>query len=205
MRIQRRALLSLALLFPSVALAKDKKVVMPAYVLTAHTVAVVIDPDAGISLSDPRANQTAREDVEKALMKWGRLEPVLSQAGADLIIVVRKGHSRLAEPTIGDPRINNRGGVAQPTDDGGRIGAQHGPPPPLNQGGMGPDNTGPHPQVEVGPQEDSFVVYEGDVATPLDGPPGWRYMRKDALHSPDVPAVEEFRKAIVAAEKQAKP
>jgi len=49
-----------------------------------------------------------------------------------------------------------------------------------------------------------FVVYEGHVDGPLDGPPAWRYMTKDALRSPNVPAVEEFRKAIEESEKQQK-
>jgi hypothetical protein len=38
----------------------------------------------------------------------------------------------------------------------------------------------------------------------LERPPVWRYVAKDALHSPDVPAVAEFRKLIETAEKQQK-
>jgi hypothetical protein len=49
-----------------------------------------------------------------------------------------------------------------------------------------------------------FVVYEGRVDGLLDRAPAWRYMTKEALHSPNVPAVEEFRKAIEEAEKQQK-
>jgi len=30
----------------------------------------------------------------------------------------------------------------------------------------------------------------------------WRYVGKDGLRSPGVPAVDEFRKAVVEAEKQ---
>ena len=36
----------------------------------------------------------------------------------------------------------------------------------------------------------------------LNRPPVWRYMGKDALKSPRVQAVEEFRKVIEEAEKQ---
>jgi hypothetical protein len=48
-----------------------------------------------------------------------------------------------------------------------------------------------------------FVVYRGGQADPLDKAPVWRYIAKDALHSPDVPAVDQFRKVIEEAEKQA--
>jgi hypothetical protein len=30
----------------------------------------------------------------------------------------------------------------------------------------------------------------------------WRYTSRDALHSPDVPAVDEFRNVIAQSEKQ---
>jgi hypothetical protein len=53
-----------------------------------------------------------------------------------------------------------------------------------------------------------FVVYEGRTS----GSSGtfdqqalvWRYLAKDALHSPNVPAVGEFRKLVDEAEKQQK-
>jgi hypothetical protein len=76
MLFRMRALLCLLLLFASLAVAdKKKKVVLPPYVLAARTVVVLIDPNTGISPSSPLANKTAQEDVEKALMKWGRLNP----------------------------------------------------------------------------------------------------------------------------------
>jgi hypothetical protein len=50
------------------------------------------------------------------------------------------------------------------------------------------------------------VVYRENKAdlqdSPLDSPAVWRYTAKDALESPDVPAVEVFRKAIADTEKQ---
>ena len=50
-----------------------------------------------------------------------------------------------------------------------------------------------------------FSVYEGHREDAIDlRPIAWRYTNKNALHSPDVPAVAEFRKAIEAAEKQQK-
>jgi hypothetical protein len=58
----------------------------------------------------------------------------------------------------------------------------------------------------MGGAQDTFVVYRGNKAhpqeSPLDFPSVWRYTAKDALDSPDVPAVEVFRKAIADTEKQ---
>jgi hypothetical protein len=181
--------------------AKDKKPVLPAYVLSAKTVAVIIDPSAGISVEDPRANQDAQKDVEAALLSWGRFEPVLSRETADLIIVVRKGNGRITNETIPDARQNNR--IGTPSDNGGSVGGQRGP-----QSGI-PDQSGipgqqfPGPQTEIGRADDSFVVYKGGDEKPLDKPPAWRYVGTDGLSPRSVPAVAAFRKAIENAEKAA--
>src|SRR5580698_5841213 len=84
---------------------KDKPI-LPAYILNARTVAVVIDPDAGESLDNPRANQIAQKDVETALLNWGRFQPVLTTDQVDLVIVIRKGSGKIADTTISDPRQN---------------------------------------------------------------------------------------------------
>jgi hypothetical protein len=47
-----------------------------------------------------------------------------------------------------------------------------------------------------------FVVYRGKRDDALDRPAVWRFSAKDALRSPAVPAVEEFRRVIAEAEKQ---
>lgn len=197
------AALSAAL--PPSSLAKDKQPVLPAYILQAETVAVLIDPDAGISLSDPNANQTARRDVEAALLKWGRFQTVLDPVNADIVIVLRKGTGKLVDTTINDPRQNRRPGSITDADDNMQIGAQHGPPP-RDPGSFprGPQMPmpGPHPQVETGAREDSFVVYEGHTDDPADNVPAWRYIHKNGLRSHDVPAVDEFRKAMQEAAKQ---
>src|SRR3569833_318668 len=101
MRHQRLLAASLALVICCVVAAgKDKKkILLPADVLQARTVLVVIDPDAGISPTAPYANRTAQEDVEKALMKWGRFELATDLSSADLVITVRKGSGKIAEPT----------------------------------------------------------------------------------------------------------
>jgi hypothetical protein len=69
-----------------------KKNLLPSSVLSAHTVLVLIDPQAGTSSDAPLANKTAQEDVEKALMKWGRLTPVMETQTADLLIIAAKAH-----------------------------------------------------------------------------------------------------------------
>jgi hypothetical protein len=70
--------------------AKDKKkVLLPTDVLEARTVLVIVDPETGVAIDAPTANRTAQEDVEKALMNWGRLTMATDASSADLIISVR--------------------------------------------------------------------------------------------------------------------
>jgi hypothetical protein len=85
--LQRRILtISVLLLSCLVATAKDKKkALLPADVLRAHTVLVLVDPSAGTDVQNPNANRTAQEDVEKALMEWGRFSLALDARTADLI------------------------------------------------------------------------------------------------------------------------
>jgi hypothetical protein len=202
----RRAfvLLVMGLLVVNYGFAKKKtKSTMPAYVLNARTVAVMIDPDAGVSVDDPRANEVAQKDVETALANWGRFAPQLSTQGVDLIIVVRKGHERLVNETINDPRQNSRPGSVNTTDNGISVGAQHGQP---SNGDASADSAGEasHPQMEIGDTDDTFTVYEGggsgDV---LSKDPAWRYVAKDGLRSHSVPAVDAFREAVAEADKAA--
>ena len=205
-RILKPGILASLCLLTLPALAKNKPT-LPDYVLRAHTVAVVVDPDAGMSLDNPEANQTAQKDVETAILKWGRFEPILGSQQADLVIVVRKGHGKLVQETIPDPRQNSRAGVINQTDGGIGVGAQHGRQPSLS-GGAPSDGSeigapGAHSKAEIGSSDDSFVVYQGNTEHPLEAPAVWRWTRKDAPHTHDVPAVAEFRKAIAEAEKQA--
>jgi len=197
MRTRLLTLFAAGLILAATGLAKNKKPVLPAYVLTARTVAVIIDPSAGIAIDDPRANQVAQKDVEAALLNWGRFEPVINTHGADLIIVVRKGSGRLAQPTISDPRQNDRLGSVVPFDNGASIGAQQGRPPSSTT----PADQTPHPETQIGSTDDSFAVYRGDVDDPLNSAPAWRYTASDALQSPSVPAVDKFRQAVADAEK----
>jgi len=201
MFIRIRLVAAILVLSTSLAFAGgDKKPVLPEYVLRAETVFVLIDPDAGTSTTSPMANQKARDDVEKALMKWGRFRMAMNAGVADLVVVVRKGSGKIVQPTIGGLPTNDRPVIVQPTDNGGRIGGQRGRPPGSTD--PAPQDTHPAPQIEAGMSDDMFVVYHGGEGNPLDGPPVWRYAAKDALKSPSVPAVAEFRKAIEEAEKQ---
>jgi hypothetical protein len=210
------------LLLPSLALAKNKeKPTLPAYVLQARTVVVLIDPSAGVSLDDPRANEVAQRDVETALLNWGRYQTVLVGHSADLVIVIRRGTGKMADGSIRDPRQGQRPGAVDPTDTGVAVGVQHGPPPPYTGPGNipdasqgpaetqtqnmpgGPISGRPYPQAEAGTSiaEDSFLVYQGNVNDPLDAPPVWRYETKSALKPHTVPAVDAFRKAVSDAEQ----
>jgi hypothetical protein len=205
--LRRKSLVvSVLLTWCLIGAAKDKKKgLLPADVLHAQTLLVIVDPKAGMDIEHPNANRTAREDVEKALMQWGRFHIVMEAPDADLVITVYKGSGKIAQPTIGGIPTNNRPVVMEPTESGGRIGGRQG-----NSGYPGdPSNSqrsNPEPQVEMGGSQDMFVVYRGNKTnpqdSPLDSPAVWRYTAKDALESPDVPAVEVFRKVIIDSEKQ---
>jgi hypothetical protein len=205
--LKRASTLFVVSLLVTLGFAKDKKVVLPAYVLSAKTVAVIIDPTAGISIDDPRANQDAQKDVEAALLSWGRFEPVLSTRMADLIIVLRRGNGRMMNETIPDPRQNDRPGSITQTDNGVSMGGQRGPQPGMSGGpggpGTGSNQTSPSPRTEIGQADDSFVVYKGGDEKPLDTPPAWRYVAIDGLSPHSVPAVAAFKKAVENAEKAA--
>jgi hypothetical protein len=193
--------LLIALLLSCMSFAKkNNKQELSNLVLNAHTVLVVIHPNAGEPVTNPTANRSARENVENALTKWGRFRLVMSPQTADLVIAVRKGHA--GGPTISNSPADDRPVILQPNDGNVRIGAQQGRPPGVSDPGLGPQNRGPHIQNEIGSSEDSFEVYLGGVEYPLDAAPVWRYMGKNALDAPTVAAVSQFQKAIDESEKQ---
>jgi hypothetical protein len=162
--------------------AKDKsKAALPEIVLRAETAFVVIDPDAGEPLDHPTANATARDNVEKALMQWGRLRLVMDGQEADLVISVRSG-SRGA-PTVKGGPIDQR---------------QQGHPPNSDPTTPGPQDNGPRIGKESGSPDDAFEVHLRSVESSAI----WRYVAKDCLRAPEVTAVEQFRKAIAESEKQ---
>jgi hypothetical protein len=69
----RKLLAVTAVILCSALASAKKKAILPADVLRARTVLVIVDPTAGVDVSDPNANRAARADVEKALDQWGRL------------------------------------------------------------------------------------------------------------------------------------
>ena len=202
MRCRKSFVFSLLIMCCLAAAGKDKKkVLLPGDILEARTVLVVVDPDAGVAVDDPLANRKAQEGVEKALMNWGRFSLAMEASNADLIISVRKGSGKIVQPTVAGVPINNRTVIFEPTDSGGRDGGHTGNSP-TNGDPANSQPRSPTPQVETGPAEDMFVVYRGNRENALDYPPVWRYIAKDALRSPSVPAVDAFRKLIAEAEKQ---
>jgi hypothetical protein len=199
------------ILCSALAPAKDKKkAILPADVLRARTVLVVVDPTAGVDARDPNANRAARANVEKALDQWGRFTLVQEGMTADLVITVRKGNGKLIQPTIGGTPINGTppvsgGTTSSPTQTTTRAGVRWGSGNPNDPSNAGTQPSTPEPQIEAGSPQDMFVVYRGSTDpnwSPLDAPPVWRYSGKDALASPSVPAVEVFRKLIAESEKQ---
>ncbi len=202
MRFPKGIAFSLLLICCVAAAGKDKKkILLPDDVLQAETVLVVIDPDAGMALDSPNANRNAQQAVERALMNWGRYRLATDVSTADLVVVIRKGNGKAAQPTIGGLPTNNRPVIIEPTGSGGRVGGSAGTPP-MSGDPTGSRTPSPTPQVEMGETEDTFAVYRGKRDDALDAPPVWRYIAKDALRSPDAPAVDVFRKLVVESEKQ---
>jgi hypothetical protein len=197
--------LLLLLLVPLADGKNKKKQTLPDYVLNAQTILVVIHPDAGEPLTNPMANRTAQEDVERAMMKWGRFKLVMDAETADLVVAVRKGHA--SGPTVRNSPVDDRPVIYQPSGGDVRGAGQHGRPDLTDPSLGGATDRGPHLSNEIGSAQDAFEIYRGRVQYPLDSAPVWRYMAKDALSGPQVSAIEQFKKAVDESEKvrQAKP
>ncbi len=204
MSYRRPALLCLLLLcaLPLAAKEKKKKVFLTDDVLQARSVYVLVDPSAGVDVTDPLANRTARLGVEEAIRKWGRFELATDPYYADLVIMVRKGSGKAARSTVGGIPINNDPVMIQSPMPGGMPDNR-----PVNQSPTGdPSNPqqadSPSPQLEIGNPDDMIAVFRGHRDRPTLSPAVWRYSAKNALQGPSVRAVEEFRKVIEKEEKQ---
>jgi len=188
------SLLALTLLLAGSAFPKQKKPRIPDSVLHAETVIVAIEPDTGEPLDNPQANEQTRESIERALTQWGRFRVVPDGQQSDLVIGIRIGNDKLLRPTV-------KGG---PFYDNIRVG-QRSQGPPLGEQRPDLDSRGPRITNEVGPTADSFSVYRGGVANAFSSSALWHYTAKDCLRSPEIKAVEEFRKAVADAEKAKTP
>ncbi len=181
---------------------KEKREIVPALILRAQYVAVIVDPEAGISVANPGENGIARSDVEAALEKWGRFKLTVNPENADLVVVVRKG-GKAIKPTIGGigngpPVVWNPGSTGDVTIGVGRTS------PPYSTPADPRESQRPTARTEVGFPDDVFSVYPARVDV-RDASPLWRYIAHDGLQHPTVPAVQKFRKAIEEAEKTRKP
>ena len=195
--------LALALAAGMGSAKKKEKVLLPDFVLKAQTVVVLILPDAGEPMNDPFANRKAQEEVEKALMKWGRYRLTQDASTADLVIGVKKGSDKIANPTINGGPVDTRPGTIETTDNQIRIGAQQGRPPNGPESGDATGTSGrASPGMEVGSSDDMFEVFRADIYAGR-GAPVWQYVAKDGLKPPSVTAVEQFRKAVEESEKAA--
>ena len=142
---------TLALAVGTASAKKKEKVLLPDFVLKAETVVVLILPDAGEPMNDPFANRKAQEEVEKALMKWGRYRLTQDASTADLVIAVKKGSGKIANPTINGGPVDTRPGTIETTDNQIRIGAQQGRPPNGPESGDAAGTGGrASPGMEVG-------------------------------------------------------
>jgi hypothetical protein len=193
----------LSLLVPQINAKNKKKQLLPDDVLRAERVLVVIHPDASEGVTNPMANRTAQDAVERAIREWGRFNLVLDPQTADLIIAVRKGNK--SGPVISHSPVDDRPVIYLPGVPDARVGQPQPPgrPPDLTEpfpGGSG--NRGPQLGSQVISSDDTFEVYRGGGEYPLDTAPVWRYMAKGSLDGPQVAAVEQFRKAIEESEKQ---
>ena len=197
-----------SVLVVSLAGAQQKPISQPYRrdILEARTIAVVADPAS--AARDSQENQRARLEVESALRNWGKYQVVSEGGNPDLIMVVRKGHAEAA--TIGGTTTPPPVLVGPAGSDGVNIGIRRGQNPPLSQ--PNPSGTRPGLGSEAGSAEDLLDVYLGSTPLPgdarnptqhpLDEPPAWSYTGTDALKSPNLEAVAQFRKAVEAAEKK---
>jgi len=187
-----RSVLAPVLLLLVIAQAQaKKKEQLPDEVLKAQTVLFLIFPDARAPLTNPPAVETIRDDMEKAMMKWGRFR-VARTGNADLLIVARKGH---VEPPTYILPPNDKGPVNHPNSGG--------PAPDPNTPGLAPPReSAQRTAAALLAEEDSFEVYRGGIEHPLDAAAIWQYRAVNALRGPKVPAIERFRKAIEESERQ---
>src|SRR5438128_11980564 len=80
---------------------KEKKEIVPALILRAQYVAVIVDPEAGISAANRGENGIARSGVEAAIGRWGRVSLSVYPENAAWVVVVRVGGKAIKRTTGG--------------------------------------------------------------------------------------------------------
>jgi hypothetical protein len=152
-------------------------------------------------------NERARLEVQTALQNWGKYQVTADTDIADLIVVVRKGHAQAATSGGAGPV------VFDPTNSGANIGIHHGQNQPLSRTQSSQIGSQPGLGAEAGSPDDLLEIYRGRqplpgdgsrnaTQYPLDEPPIWSYTGENALQSPKLEAVVQFRKAVEAAERK---
>ena len=199
-RVAEAITAAMALVVVLASAQNKEQVLLPDYVLKAQTVVVLILPEAAEPMNDPFANHKAQEEVEKAIMKWGRFRLTQEAFTADLVIGVRKGTGKTVNPTISGGPVDTRPATIETTPGQVRVGAQKGRPPDRTQTGDTSARTSPG--MEAGSiTQDMFEVFNGGDTYGVSSAPVWTYAAKDGLKPPKVDAVEKFRKTLEEAEK----
>jgi len=177
MRLRMVLVLALVVL-PALGFAKTKKPSTPAIFGTAKY--VYVKAEAG-DLNDPRLLREDRDAISStmnALRAWGRYTVLPTADGAELVLIVRKG----------------RGGSVQMGGTGGPVGTSSSSP----FGGQR-QTAGGDPGVmmggEAGPPDDILEVRMKQPGGDLSGPV-WQRSMSDGLHAPNVPLVEQLKRAV---------
>ncbi len=132
-----------------------------------------------------------------ALASWGRFQPAKDLSTADLVITIRKGSGR-----AGGMADSNDSPMLHPASEasGGVSGIAKVQPMSNDPTSIHPEDSGP--QSESGPTDDTFTVFRGKHTNAIDSHAVWRYSARNALDSPAVPAVDEFKRVLLETEKQ---
>jgi hypothetical protein len=189
MTIRRTTVFFLLVLFVCQSAAKDKKH-LPDELLTAKTFAIVVDVDSHEVATNPNIQETLQKELETAIVNWGRYR-LAPRATADLLIVAHMGH-------VNPPSVTSRPDKPEWTNPNTGPGPYPGTPGMRNPGLGAPDRDA----ARLRSEEDSFEVYPAKTANLTEAARLWQYRAALALRGPKIAAIEKFRKAIDASEKQ---
>jgi hypothetical protein len=175
------ALIFIVLLSFSLAHAKNKKLQVPEVFQTAHTVYV---ESADGEISKPGLSQADHEailQVQEAIREWNRYTLADSRDKADLVIVVRKGHSMGDQDHLG-LTTRSGGGAPKPNRD------------PFQGRGVERSDSGGTGADELASQ-DLVRVYTLNEKGKLKGPV-WARESDGGLDGPSVRLLMELKAAV---------